>query len=343
MAVWMVRCGRHGEQESLALKNDLAVIGWDDMPDLADVASSKAMRELITKIHPNKTTSWVSNAVGQLWAFRGRMEVGDLVVLPLKTRSALAMGKVTGPYQYQPDFEVGARHTRPVKWIRDDIPRTDLGQDLLNSLMALSTVCRISRNKAEERLRGMLSGGKDPNLSQPITDHPESEPESDEDGAALDLDQIAQNQIVNAINAKFQGHQLTRLVEAVLRAQGYQTFRSPEGPDGGIDILAGRGAMGFNPPRLCVQVKSVASPVDVSPVRELEGVMTRVGAEQGLFVSWSGFKRSVDREMRHLFFKVRLWDSADLVEALLANYENLSDDIQAELPLKRIWTLVHEE
>ncbi|MHB9036592.1 MAG: hypothetical protein ACYC64_07985 [Armatimonadota bacterium] len=30
---------------------------------------------------------------------------------------------------------------------------------------------------------------------------------------------------------------------------------SPPGSDGGADILAGGGAMGFNPPRLCIQVK----------------------------------------------------------------------------------------
>jgi len=31
------------------------------------------------------------------------------------------------------------------------------------------------------------------------------------------------------------------------------------------------------------------------------------------------------------------------MDALFANYENLSEDLQAELPLKRIWTLVGSE
>ncbi|MCD4843612.1 MAG: restriction endonuclease [Methanosarcinales archaeon] len=38
--------------------------------------------------------------------------------------------------------------------------------------------------------------------------------------------------------------------------QGYYTYRSPEDPDGGVDILAGRVPMGFGEARLCVQVKS---------------------------------------------------------------------------------------
>ena len=40
------------------------------------------------------------------------------------------------------------------------------------------------------------------------------------------------------------------------------TKLSPPGPDGGIDIFAGRGPFGLDAPRLCVQVKSQNSPAD---------------------------------------------------------------------------------
>ncbi len=48
----------------------------------------------------------------------------------------------------------------------------------------------------------------------------------------------------------------------------------------------------------------------------------------------------METESRQIFFQIRLWDSEDLMDALFAHYEKLSEDIQAELPLKRIWTLV---
>ena len=41
---------------------------------------------------------------------------------------------------------------------------------------------------------------------------------------------------------KFCGHNLVRLVEAILKAQGYVTTKSEPGKDNGIDILAGSGA-----------------------------------------------------------------------------------------------------
>ncbi len=144
------------------------------------------------------------------------------------------------------------------------------------------------------------------------------------------------------INRKFKGHELARLVEAVLQAEGYVTRRSEPGPDGGVDILAGRGPLGFDSPRICVQVKSSASPLDVTALRGLQGSVQTFGADQGLLVSWEGFKRSVLDEARRSFFSIRLWDSGDLLDALLSNYERFPKDLQAELPLKRIWGLVWE-
>ena len=43
------------------------------------------------------------------------------------------------------------------------------------------------------------------------------------------------------------GHGLATLVNAILEAQGDTTHQSPEGPDKGVDIVAGRGPMGFYP------------------------------------------------------------------------------------------------
>ena len=56
-----------------------------------------------------------------------------------------------------------------------------------------------------------------------------------------------------------------------------------------------------------------------------------------------GFNRAVLNEARMNFFNVRLWDSNNLINAILKNYDKLSDSLQAELPLKRIWALVLED
>jgi predicted Mrr-cat superfamily restriction endonuclease len=73
------------------------------------------------------------------------------------------------------------------------------------------------------------------------------------------------------------------------------------------------------------------------------GNMTNTHADHGLIVSWGGFTSAVRRRTNELFFRVRLWGREELLDNLLASYERLPEDIRAELPLKRIWTLVLEE
>ena len=140
-----------------------------------------------------------------------------------------------------------------------------------------------------------------------------------------------------------QGHALADLVNAVLLADGWVTKPSPPGADGGVDILAGRGSLGLDQPRLCVQVKSQNSPADVTVYRTLQGTMQTFKAEQGLLVCWGGFNRVVQAEARTGHFSVRLWDSSDLVKAIYRTYERLPAEVQAELPLERTWMLVAEE
>ena len=101
--------------------------------------------------------------------------------------------------------------------------------------------------------------------------------------------------------------------------------------------------MGFEAPRIAVQVKSSDAPVDVGVLRELQGVMQRFEADQGLIVSWGGFKATVIREARQLFFRIRLWDSGAVIAALSEHYDRLPDTRQAEIPMKQVWTLVVEE
>ena len=339
MAVWLIRAGRHGEDEDQALDQGLAIIGWHEMPDMGTIATYEEMKARHAAVYPDMSPRAVQNNAAQVWAFSHRITVGDLAVLPLKTRSVVAVGRVAGPYEFR-----SGRHVRKVEWTRANVPRSEIGQDLLYSIGAFMTVCEITRNHAEERFRAILDGKPDPALKgRGMRKNEVPSPSGEEATLEMhDLEEQGYDQIRSLIESKFKGHELARLVEAILNVQGYQTHRSPPGPDGGVDILAGNGPMGFERPRICVQVKSGGAQND-APIRELEGVMSRMGAEQGMFVSWDGFQGTALKGTRDLFFKVRFWDSQRLIQALLDNYGRLPADLQAELPLKRIWVVVPEE
>ena len=98
--------------------------------------------------------------------------------------------------------------------------------------------------------------------------------------------------------------------------------------------------MGFDAPRLGVQVKSSDNPIDVKILRELQGALENFGADQGLLVSWGGFTGPLLKEARRVHFKIRLWDAGQTVANMLRHYDSLSPEMQADLPLKRIWVRV---
>lgn len=328
MSLWMVRAGRHGEQEQGALDNSVVTIAWNEFGDISNLKNRGELKKLYLQIHPMAKKKKMANAVGHLWRFANDIQIGDLVALPLKTQSAIALGKVQGPYEYK-ELASDIKHIRRVSWEKT-LPRSAFDEDLLYSLGALGTVCHITRNDAENRIRKLLQMG----------DIPEPE-EITED--TIDIEELSRDQVIKYIGAKFMGHGFERLVEAILHAQGYVTRKSPPGPDGGVDILAAAGSLGFDRPWLCVQVKSSSSQVDVRVLRELQGVMTRVRAEQGLLVAWGGFNNSCAKEAIDAFFSIRLWDQGALLEEIFKYYERFDDELKAELPLKKIWALVIEE
>ena len=276
----------------------------------------------------------------QIWSFSHRMEKGDWVCVPSK-RKTIHIGEITGDYVFDPSAEDPYFHYRTVKWLELDIPRTNFDQDILYSLGAFSTICKIQRNDAESRVRAMQANNwKSAGIKQTKT-YTENSDEDDPaaSGEEFDLEQIARDQIARTIYSQFKGHGLEALVEAILQAQGFTTYHTDKGADGGIDILAAPDTLGFGQPRICVQVKSQSSPIERVVLDQLVGTMQNVGAAQGLLVGWGGFKSTVKREVPRLFFKVRLWDQNDVIDQFLAHYDKLDEDLKAEVPLKRVWTL----
>lgn len=339
MALWVVRAGRHGEQQETAIKENLVCHAWNELPDYSTYSSRDELRQLYQKLNPRDSEKQVTAGLGQVWRFAKEIQQGDLVALPLKTEAAFAFGRVIGNYQYNL-VAPNVMHIRRVEWIKT-IPRSALPSDILLSMSGMLTIFKVSRNDAESRVRKLLESPTIATESVPeITASEADEPAGDD---TVNLEEAARDEILKFIQAKFKGHDLARLVDAILRAQGYKTEVSPPGPDGGVDILAGSGPHGFDRPRLCVQVKSGSGAEGQKTYNELLGVVTKFDSEQGLLVSWGGFTNPVKQDARKAFFTIRLWDQGDVVNAILQNYDRLDDEIKAELPMKRIWIMVNDE
>jgi len=334
MSLWMVRAGKYGEREQEAIQNNLVTIGWNDFSDLTQYTTKESLIKEYSKLFPDANRGKIGNHVGQIWRFVHEIHKGDLVALPLKTQSAISIGKIEGDYEFK-EISPDIKHIRRVKWLKT-IPRSTFDQNILYSFGAFMAVCKIEREDAEQKVKKLLQ------LKESDSDRV-LQPEESQDVEEIDVEGYAKDQIIKHIGTKFKGHNLARLVDAILKAQGYNTTVSPPGPDGGVDILAAAGPLGFSSPKVCVQVKSSSGSVDVRVMRELQGVMTRVKADQGLLVSWGGFTIAAMQEARESFFSLRLWDQGALLEEVFKYFDRFDDELKTELPLKRIWGLVSEE
>lgn len=338
MAIWLIRAGQRGEYEQKFVNDKCFYITWSDLDcDLAKFASRDEMKEKLREIYSDVKVNTIRNWGSQLWIGSHEIKKGDWIVLPLKAQPVIYVGEVTQEYQFDKAAPDPYYHKIAVKWIGENIPRQNFAQDLLYSFGAFLTICQISRNNAEDRLKNMKTHNWVANSDGYVT---QDIPTDETSETFRDIEELAQDQIIRLIGSKFKGHELARLVNGILMAQGYHTFMSPPGPDGGVDILAGTGPLGFSEPRLCIQVKSQDTPVESKEIKALKGAMQDSQATQGLFVSWGGYKTSIKEQSS--FFKVRLWGQNELLAALFQTYEKLDPELKADLPLKQIWTITDE-
>ncbi len=163
MRAWVVRAGENGERERSALDEGVLVVGWDRLTrgDLADSATRGDVRAAVAAAYPDEGPYTIGNWTGQLYRFVHEIQSGDLVVLPLKS-SRVAIGRVTGGYEYRAGAAEGTRHIRRVEWLVEDLDRREIQSDLLDSLGSLLTVFEISRFGAADRVAALAEGKPDP-------------------------------------------------------------------------------------------------------------------------------------------------------------------------------------
>ena len=179
MALWLFRAGRAGEFENKFLHDGKLYLTWERLnKDLRLIKTKIDLFEALIEYYPEFKRATIRNWTGQIYPIANTMRLGDWVALPSKLKSAIHFGEIKGEYEFHAEAEELYRHSRKVDWFAKDIPRTNFDQDLLYSLGAAMTVCQISRNDAEARIRAMHKNNWKSSKATFIIAEPESEIES---------------------------------------------------------------------------------------------------------------------------------------------------------------------
>ena len=321
--MWGIRAGRKSEADSVFLKHNYVALGWHLVGELSGLpANREAFKEVVAEAFSGMNPNTVPGIAGQLFRFVHEMQVGDMVLYPSKKDKLVHIGRVEGDYRYDPSLNENFPHLRSVKW-QNSAPRTSFSQGALyeaGSALALFQV----KNYADE-FRSTLQGTS-------------AAPPVDQDDSVApvveDIEQGTRDFISKALSQELKGHPLAHFVAHLLNVMGYHTRVSPEGPDGGIDIIAHPDELGFQAPVIKVQVKSTDGKVGRPEVQALFGSVGR--GEHGLVVTL-GYFAPPAKDFERNNPNLRLIDGEELVDMVLTHYEQFDPKYKSILPLKKIY------
>lgn len=321
--LWGMHAGRTGDADSLFLNKKRIALGWARIGNLAVLDPDReAFKQAVAEAYPDKKPGAIANNAGQLFRFVHEMKVGDFVAYSSKAARQVHIGRVTGPYEFDASGDSGYPHHRPIAWLRA-LPRTRFSQGALYELGSAMSFFQV-KSYAEE----FLAAREGQPISQTPTEDETVAPVAEE------IEETTRDFILKKLATELKGHPLAEFVADLLGAMGYHTRVSPEGPDGGIDVLAHKDELGFEPPIIKVQVKSGEGSVGDPVVSSLYGKVS--GAEYGLLVTLGSFTaqaRSFARSKTNL----RLIDGNEFVALILRHYDKLDARYKGLIPLKQVY------
>jgi restriction system protein len=236
--MWGIHAGKDGLADSLFQNQSVIAIGWIEMGDLSPLpADREAFKAAVASTYPHKKPGAIPNNAGQLFRFVHEMQPGDIVVYPSKIDRQVHVGVITGGYEYRPTIDRLYRNVRSVTWKRS-VPRTRFSQGALYEIGSALTLFQV-RNYADE-FRAVIEG-------RAIAPPPVEEDET-VGMVAEEIEESTRDFILKTLAQELKGHPFAQFVGHLLNTMGYRTRVSDPGPDSGIDIVAHRDELGFEPP-----------------------------------------------------------------------------------------------
>ncbi len=326
MTIWVIRAGEGGKYVNDFLERNIISIGWEKLGDLSRFASRDSMLKAIQQEWPGRKPGWWTTSASQLYRFVHEMREGDRVLTYDPKRRIYHAGIIAGGYRHLPDNPDHLKNVHPVRW-QAELARDDLSVRAKNSLGAILTLFMIPDDVSRE-IEALLKG-EGPSIQT------EQSLEQDEAELAHEFVEAKALELIKDKLSQLDWEQMQELVAGLLRAMGYKTVVSARGPDRGKDIVASPDGLGFENPRIVVEVKHRSGAIGANEVRSFIG--GRHQDDKGLFVSTGGFTKDAYYEAERAKIPLTLMTLDELVQSLLDEYEKLDLDTQQLIPLKRIY------
>lgn len=330
--MWVVRNpgGHHADE---LVEKRIVSIGWSELGDLSRCARPEDFYKAVEAGYPDVRPQGVVNAGRQLYKFFHEMKKDDKVVTYDSSKRLYHVGSIVGDAAYDPTaVEDYLANQRAVRWEKV-VERDGLSPPARNSLGSTLTIFQPSSIAQQEliadtAIRPEISSDT---LLPPRAPVIEVETEDPLENAIANSRELIKDKIVQLSWQQMQG-----LVAGVLRAMGYKTKISPDGPDRGKDIIASPDALMLEHPRVFVEVKHRSGSMGAPEVRTFIGGRDPSN-DRCVYVSTGGFSREAKYEAERSRVPITLVDSDDLVELLIGHYDEVDSETRALLPLRKTY------
>ena len=227
------------------IEHGYIAIGWHELGDVSKLAPTRqAFKEAYVVAIPGSKPGTVPVSAGQIFRFVHEMQVGDIVVYPSRHDRMIHIGRVAGTYKFIVDAIEEYPHRRPVDWLTH-VSRDEFSQNALYEIGAAMTLFRITSN-ADEFLSAITG-------QRPI--QPE---EVDDEAAALIAEQFEESTedfVIKRLKNAQTAYEFEHFIAHLLHCMGYYARVTKASGDGGVDVIAHRDELGFEPPIIKVQCK----------------------------------------------------------------------------------------
>lgn len=301
-------------------------IGWPELGDVSKIAPNRdAFKAAYAVADPSAKPGTIPVSAGQVYRFIHEMRDGDVVVYPSKPDRMINIGLIEGPYTYDQAWSDEYPNRRKVKSLKK-VSREDFSQSALYEIGSALTLFRVSSH-ADEFL-SVLDGTTLSNVG------PAEEPASAAT-IAEQLEESTEDFVLKRLKNGQTPYEFEYFVAHLLESMGYFARVTKASGDGGVDVIAHRDELGFEPPVIKVQCKQTTGQSGRPDVQKLFGAIER--DEKGLFVTLGTFSPDA-RTFEQSKSNLRLVDGRALVELIYAHYPKFSPRYQALVPLKRTYS-----
>lgn len=322
--VWGIHAGRTGDADALFLKQGVVAIGWAKMGDLAVLPATRdAFRMRYSQAYPEAKQGAIATVSGIPFRFLYEMQEGDLVVYPSKQDKLVHIGRIQGPYAYDPSGESSYPQRRKVQWLKH-VPRLDFSQGALYEIGSALSMFQV-KTYAEE-FRAALEG------AAPLAT---AAAESDETVAAVaeEIEENTRDFILKRLSRDLKGLPLESFVVHLMQCMGYHA-RLTRKNEPSVDVIAHKDQLGIEPPIIKIQVKSGGGTATDKDVSALYGKLSQ--GEYGLFITLGTFSPA-SRSFEQSKGNLRLIDGDEFVALILEHYERFDSQHKGFLPLRRVY------